>query len=88
MNTQFRLTLKFSFSACTNTILEILFYFDCIHLSIISNSYNGEKKMRNFTDFTNYEIVIFWRIKTDILIKTVENLKDGVKQCLSKKYYN
>ena len=40
--------------------------------------------MRNFTDFANYEIVLFWRIKTDILIKTVENLKDWVKRCLSK----
>ena len=40
--------------------------------------------MRNFTDFVNYEIALLWRIKTDILIKTVENLKDGVKRCLSK----
>ena len=43
--------------------------------------------MRNFTDFANYEIVLYWRIKTDILIiKTVENLKDRVKRCLSKKF--
>ena len=27
-------------------------------------------------------------MKTDILIKTVKNLKDGVKRCLSKKYNN
>ena len=44
--------------------------------------------MRNFTDFANYAIVLYWRIKTDILIKTVENVKDGVKRCLSKKYNN
>ena len=43
MNSQFRLTSKFSFSAYTNLILEILFYFDYMHLSIISDSYNREK---------------------------------------------
>ena len=44
--------------------------------------------MRSFTDFANYEIVLFWRMKTVILIKPVENLKDGVKRCLSKNYNN
>ena len=44
--------------------------------------------MRNFTDFANYEIVLYKGLKTDFLIKTVENLKDEVKRCLSKKYNN
>ena len=47
-----------------------------------------EKKIENFHGFCELQHSTILEVKADILIKTVENVKDGVKRCLSKKYYN
>ena len=50
MNAQVRLTLNFNFSPYPYTILEILFDFDCVHLSVISDS-SIETKIEKFHGF-------------------------------------